>query len=144
MRQHEAVAGQSVRNQLRRTFWRGIAGHQRGDEGPAYPDRAVPSLFSATTVRRSRLSASACSAGGVPVGAAGCLIVEIGCRAALLVGVLVVGSIDVSGAEGAVAVSNAHGTVTGAAGGVLLRPFVRLISKDGDSVTTYGEPWDMK
>ena len=83
-------------------------------------------------------------AGGVPVGVAGCLIVEIGCRAALLVGVLVVGSIEVSGAAGAVAVSNAHGTVTGAAGGVLLRPFARLISKDGDSVTTYGEPSDMK
>ncbi|MGI9163680.1 MAG: MspA family porin, partial [Mycobacterium sp.] len=25
-----------------------------------------------------------------------------------------------------------------------LRPFARLISKSGDSVTTYGEPWDMK
>jgi hypothetical protein len=53
-------------------------------------------------------------------------------------------SVDVSGANGGVAVSNAHGTVTGAAGGVLLRPFARLISKDGDSVTTYGEPWDMR
>ena len=42
------------------------------------------------------------------------------------------------------AVANAHGTVTGAAGGVLLRPFARLISKGGDSVTTYGEPWDMQ
>jgi hypothetical protein len=42
-----------------------------------------------------------------------------------------------------VAVSNAHGTVTGAAGGVLLRPLARLISKSGDSVTTYGEPWNM-
>ena len=52
-------------------------------------------------------------------------------------------SVDVSGAAGGVAVSNAHGTVTGAAGGVLLRPFARLISKDGDSVTTYGEPWNM-
>ena len=52
-------------------------------------------------------------------------------------------SVDVKGASGAVAVSNAHGTVTGAAGGVLLRPFARLISKDGDSVTTYGEPWNM-
>lgn len=52
-------------------------------------------------------------------------------------------SVDVSGAEGAVAVSNAHGTVTGAAGGVLLRPFARLISSTGDSVTTYGEPWNM-
>ena len=53
-------------------------------------------------------------------------------------------SVDVSGPHGSVAVSNAHGTVTGAAGGVLLRPFARLISKDGDSVTTYGEPWDMQ
>ena len=52
-------------------------------------------------------------------------------------------STDVSGANGAVAVSNAHGTVTGAAGGVLLRPFARLIAKEGDSVTTYGEPWNM-
>jgi hypothetical protein len=42
-----------------------------------------------------------------------------------------------------VAVANAHGTVTGAVGGVLLRPFARLISQAGDSVTTYGEPWDM-
>ena len=53
-------------------------------------------------------------------------------------------SVDVEGPTGSVAVSNAHGTVTGAAGGVLLRPFARLISKSGDSVTTYGEPWDMK
>ena len=52
-------------------------------------------------------------------------------------------SVDVEGPEGTVAVSNAHGTVTGAAGGVLLRPFARLISKTGDSVTTYGEAWNM-
>ena len=52
-------------------------------------------------------------------------------------------SVDVAGPEGSVAVANAHGTVTGAAGGVLLRPFARLISKAGDSVTTYGEPWNM-
>ena len=52
-------------------------------------------------------------------------------------------SVDVEGTEGTVAVANAHGTVTGAAGGVLLRPFARLISQTGDSVTTYGEPWTM-
>ncbi len=52
-------------------------------------------------------------------------------------------SVDVKGDHGAVAVSNAHGTVTGAAGGVLLRPYARLISQDGDSVTTYGAPWNM-
>ena len=52
-------------------------------------------------------------------------------------------SVDVEGAGGSVAVSNAHGTVTGAAGGVLLRPFARLIASTGDSVTTYGELWNM-
>ncbi|MCF6390465.1 MspA family porin [Mycobacterium sp. MBM] len=52
-------------------------------------------------------------------------------------------SADVAGESGAVAVSNAHGTVTGAAGGVLLRPYARLIAAEGDSVTTYGEPWNM-
>ena len=52
-------------------------------------------------------------------------------------------SVDVAGPGGQVAVSNAHGTVTGAAGGVLLRPFARLVSSAGDSVTTYGAPWNM-
>ena len=52
-------------------------------------------------------------------------------------------SVDVEGPEGSVAVANAHGNITGAAGGVLLRPFARLISKRGDTVTTYGEPWNM-
>lgn len=52
-------------------------------------------------------------------------------------------SADVAGESGAIAVSNAHGTVTGAAGGVLLRPYARLIAAEGDSVTTYGEPWNM-
>ncbi len=52
-------------------------------------------------------------------------------------------SVEVSGPAGSVAVSNAHGTVTGAFGGVLLRPFARLVSQTGDSVATYGEPWNM-
>lgn len=52
-------------------------------------------------------------------------------------------SVDVEGSEGSVAVANSHGTITGAAGGVLLRPFARLISKTGDSVTTYSAPWNM-
>jgi MspA len=51
--------------------------------------------------------------------------------------------VDVSGADGAVAVAGAHGSVTGASGGVTLRPFARLTSKEGDSVTTYGQPWEM-
>lgn len=49
----------------------------------------------------------------------------------------------VSGSEGQLAVSNAHGTITGAAGGVLIRPYARLITAEGESVTTYGEPWNM-
>jgi len=52
-------------------------------------------------------------------------------------------SVNVAGPHGTVAVANAHGTLTGAAGGVLLRPFPRLISKAGDRVTTYGDPWNM-
>ena len=52
-------------------------------------------------------------------------------------------SVDVAGPGGSVVVSIAHGTVTGAAGGVLLRPFARLISSTGDSVSTYGAPWNM-
>ncbi|WP_109535520.1 MspA family porin [Mycobacteroides immunogenum] len=52
-------------------------------------------------------------------------------------------SAPVKGAAGSVAVSNAHGTVTGAAGGVLLRPYARLISTTGESVTTYGRDWNM-
>lgn len=52
-------------------------------------------------------------------------------------------SVDVSGPGGTVAVANAHGTVTGAAGGVLLRPFARLNWPDRGSVATYGEQWNM-
>ena len=52
-------------------------------------------------------------------------------------------SVDVEGPEGTVAIANSHGQITGAAGGVLLRPFARLISQAGDQVSTYGEPWDM-
>lgn len=48
---------------------------------------------------------------------------------------------DQSGSVSSVAVSNAHDTV---AGGVLVRPFAQLISNAGDSVTTYGEPWNMQ
>ncbi len=52
-------------------------------------------------------------------------------------------SVDVEGPGGSVSVSNSHGTVTGAAGGVMLRPFARLVSSTGDSVTTYGAPWNI-
>lgn len=52
-------------------------------------------------------------------------------------------SVDVSEPTGSVSASGAHGTVTGAAGGVLLRPFARLYGENGESVATYGEPWNM-
>jgi MspA len=52
-------------------------------------------------------------------------------------------SVNVAGGKGTVAVSNAHGTVTGTSGDVLLRPYARLVSNDGDSVTTYGQPQSM-
>jgi hypothetical protein len=45
--------------------------------------------------------------------------------------------VNVAGADGG------HGSVTGAAGGVTLRPFARLTSSDEDSVTTYGEPMEL-
>jgi hypothetical protein len=50
---------------------------------------------------------------------------------------------SIKGAEGDIMVTDAHGMVTGAAGGVLLRPFARLNSDDGATVTTYGRPWDL-
>lgn len=51
--------------------------------------------------------------------------------------------VDVAGADGDIAVAGAHGSVTGAAGGVTLRPYARLTSSDGDIVTSYGEPMEM-
>lgn len=50
---------------------------------------------------------------------------------------------NIEGAGGDIMVTDAHGMVTGAAGGVLLRPFARLNSSDGATVTTYGKPWDL-
>ncbi|GAA2567700.1 MspA family porin [Mycolicibacterium diernhoferi] len=52
-------------------------------------------------------------------------------------------SSPVEGPEGKITVSNAHGTVTGVTGGVVLRPFAKLITADGEEVSTFGEPWNM-
>lgn len=52
-------------------------------------------------------------------------------------------SVPVSSASATVAVGNAHGTITGVAGGVALRPYARLIWPDHSTVTTYGELWNM-
>ena len=37
--------------------------------------------------------------------------------------------------------ANVHGTASGVLGAVQVRPFVRAITANGDSVTTYGEVW---
>jgi MspA len=52
-------------------------------------------------------------------------------------------SVDVSGPHGDVGVTDGHGTLTGAAGGVLLRPYARLVSKAGDTVCAYGRLWNL-
>ena len=52
-------------------------------------------------------------------------------------------SVPVTGAGGSVAVANGHGTVTGAAGGVEIRPFARLIWPDHATITTYGDLLNM-
>jgi hypothetical protein len=53
-------------------------------------------------------------------------------------------SVPVTGQSGAVRIANAHGTVTGAAGSVVLRPYARLTGKTAsDSISTYGVPWNM-
>lgn len=56
---------------------------------------------------------------------------------------LITFSVPVSGADGAVAIANAHGTVTGVAGGVQVRAFARLTWPDHASITTYGELWNV-
>jgi hypothetical protein len=52
-------------------------------------------------------------------------------------------SADLGNGPGIQEVATFSVDVKGAAGGVLLRPFGRLIASTGDSVTTYGEPWNM-
>ncbi|MDO1477532.1 MspA family porin [Rhodococcus ruber] len=37
--------------------------------------------------------------------------------------------------------ANVHGTGSGIIGSVQVRPFVRVITENGDNVTTYGKPW---
>lgn len=48
---------------------------------------------------------------------------------------------DVFGAEGFIRMSGFHGTVTGVLGQTTIRPFVRVISANGDAVYTYGRLW---
>ncbi|MEV6772341.1 MspA family porin [Nocardia sp. NPDC051030] len=48
---------------------------------------------------------------------------------------------DVYGSEGYIQMSGLHATVTGVLGQVTIRPWVRVITGHGDSVTTYGPLW---
>ncbi|WP_024804663.1 MspA family porin [Nocardia sp. BMG51109] len=48
---------------------------------------------------------------------------------------------DVSGSDGYLRMSGFHGTVTGVLGQTTIRPFVRLVGADGDTVVTYGPLW---
>ncbi|QIS19722.1 MspA family porin [Nocardia terpenica] len=45
---------------------------------------------------------------------------------------------DISGAEGFIQMSGFHGTVTGVIGPTTIRPFVKVVSADGDTVVSYG------
>ncbi|MGA4691193.1 MULTISPECIES: MspA family porin [Rhodococcus] len=42
-----------------------------------------------------------------------------------------------------VQIANVHGAATGVIGPVSLRPFVRVITANGDNVTTYGQVWTL-
>jgi hypothetical protein len=48
---------------------------------------------------------------------------------------------DVSGASGFIRMSGFHGTVSGVVGQTSIRPFVKIISSNGDTVYTYGRLW---
>jgi len=45
---------------------------------------------------------------------------------------------DVSGTDGFIKLSGFHGTVTGVLGTTTIRPFVKVVSGDGDTVVAYG------
>ncbi|MGV9414117.1 MspA family porin [Nocardia sp. NPDC003693] len=45
---------------------------------------------------------------------------------------------EVSGLEGFIQMSGFHGTVTGVLGQVTIRPWVKIVSSNGDTVITYG------
>lgn len=48
---------------------------------------------------------------------------------------------EISGEDGFIRMHGFHGTVTGVLGPTNIRPFVTVTSANGDSVTTYGQPW---
>ncbi|MDV7196834.1 MspA family porin [Rhodococcus kroppenstedtii] len=52
-----------------------------------------------------------------------------------------VGSGAASGERTEIQVSNVHGTATGILGNVSVRPYVKVVSDNGDTAVTYGKPW---
>ncbi|MBF6176287.1 MspA family porin [Nocardia blacklockiae] len=48
---------------------------------------------------------------------------------------------DISGSDGFIQMSGFHGTVTGVIGQTTIRPYVKVVSADGDTVFTYGPVW---
>ncbi|MGW4364201.1 MspA family porin [Nocardia takedensis] len=50
---------------------------------------------------------------------------------------------DISGTSGFIRMAGFHGTVTGVFGPTNIRPFVRIVSANGDTVITYGRTWSI-
>ncbi|MBY6314702.1 MspA family porin [Rhodococcus kroppenstedtii] len=46
-----------------------------------------------------------------------------------------------SGAHTEIQIANLHGTATNIAGNVSVRPYVQVVSDNGDVATTFGQPW---
>lgn len=56
---------------------------------------------------------------------------------------VVVGEGDIEGDFKEIQIAAVHGAAAGVVGPVSLRPFVRVISDNGDNVTTYGKVWTL-
>ncbi|EME61843.1 MspA protein [Rhodococcus ruber BKS 20-38] len=56
---------------------------------------------------------------------------------------LVVAEGEFDGDFKSVQIANVHGAATGVIGAVSVRPFVRVITANGDNVTTYGKVWTL-
>ncbi|QLY34519.1 MspA family porin [Nocardia huaxiensis] len=50
---------------------------------------------------------------------------------------------DISGTDGFIQMSGFHGTVTGVLGQVSIRPWVKIVTSNGDTVITYGPLWQI-
>lgn len=48
---------------------------------------------------------------------------------------------DISGSDGYIQMSGFHGTVTGVLGQTTIRPWVKVVTSNGDQVITYGPLW---